>query len=173
MPKIDRLDALEIRSPCPVAWDSMTGDDRSRFCATCKLHVFDLGGLTSAEALDLISSKEGRLCLRFFRRADGRVLTRDCAPLRAARARKAAAVAIAASLLLAAYASGVKGGTDVRARPAPSALAAICSTSSRAAFSSHAIAALRASPFYDCAPFAAVVDWIDATLNPTPVMGIY
>lgn len=57
----------------------MQGDDKKRFCAQCKLHVHNLSGLSADEALDLLrASRQGRLCVRLFRRADGTVLTRDC-----------------------------------------------------------------------------------------------
>jgi hypothetical protein len=36
------LDRIEIASPCTVEWDSMTGDDRSRFCGQCKLNVYNI-----------------------------------------------------------------------------------------------------------------------------------
>ena len=56
----------------------MEGDDRARFCGQCRKHVFNLSVMTCAEAEALIREKEGRLCGRFYRRRDGRVLTADC-----------------------------------------------------------------------------------------------
>jgi hypothetical protein len=82
----------------------MSGDDRARFCADCKLHVYNLSAMSREEALDLISRTEGRLCIRLYRRPDGTVLTRDCpVGLRAVRLRTARAarrVAAAIALLL-------------------------------------------------------------------------
>jgi len=73
------LDSLRIASPCTADWAAMTGDDKKRFCAQCKLHVHDLSAMTSDEAMALLrSAGQGRTCVRFHRRADGRVLTRDC-----------------------------------------------------------------------------------------------
>lgn len=72
------LDGISIASPCTADWNQMQGDDRRRFCASCKLHVHDLSGMTANEALALLQKGEGRTCVRFFRRADGTVLTRDC-----------------------------------------------------------------------------------------------
>jgi hypothetical protein len=56
----------------------MTGDDRIRHCAECQLNVYNLSDMTRAEAEELIARREGRLCVRFFRRADGTIITRDC-----------------------------------------------------------------------------------------------
>ena len=56
----------------------MKGDDRVRFCASCKLSVYNLSRMSRAEAEQLVETQEGRLCVRFYRRQDGTVLTRDC-----------------------------------------------------------------------------------------------
>jgi hypothetical protein len=56
----------------------MHGDDRVRFCSRCSLHVYNLSALTRDAAEALVNEKEGRLCTRFYRRADGAVLTADC-----------------------------------------------------------------------------------------------
>lgn len=94
------LDQITIASPCAADWHDMQGDDRRRFCAQCKLHVHDLRAMTRDEAEALLQAAgQGRVCVRLHRRADGRVLTRDCPVglrqrLRAAWAR-AAALALA------------------------------------------------------------------------------
>jgi hypothetical protein len=72
------LDNVRVASPCPASWENMTGDDRIRYCEECKLNVYNLSDMTRAEAERLISGREGRLCVRFYRRADGTVLTQDC-----------------------------------------------------------------------------------------------
>src|SRR5262245_21414478 len=73
------LDSLRIASPCTADWAAMTGDDQKRFCAQCKLHVHDLSAMSGDEAMAFLrGAGEGRVCVRFHRRADGRVLTRDC-----------------------------------------------------------------------------------------------
>lgn len=56
----------------------MYGDARKRFCGDCKLNVYNLSDMTRDEAEALIMNAEGRLCVRFYRRRDGTVLTRDC-----------------------------------------------------------------------------------------------
>jgi hypothetical protein len=56
----------------------MAGDDHARHCPECDRFVYNLSALSAAGALALIREKEGDLCARFFRRADGTVLTADC-----------------------------------------------------------------------------------------------
>ena len=57
----------------------MKGDERRRFCASCKLHVHDISAMTREQALAFLASVgQGRACVRLFRRSDGTVLTRDC-----------------------------------------------------------------------------------------------
>jgi len=72
------LDNIRVASPCSANWDEMFGDDRKRFCGDCKLNVYNLSNMTRRQAESLIISSEGRLCVRFFRRADGTVLTKNC-----------------------------------------------------------------------------------------------
>ena len=82
------LDNIRIASPCNADWDQMFGNDRARFCGQCKLNVYNLSAMTREEAELLIGRTEGRLCVRYFRRADGSVMTRDCpVGLRAIRRR--------------------------------------------------------------------------------------
>lgn len=99
------LRGLRVASPCSADWDSMAGTDRVRACADCQLNVYNLSAMTAREARVLIRESEGRLCVRFYRRADGTVLTRDC-PASASDAvterRRGAAVALALATLFAA-----------------------------------------------------------------------
>lgn len=74
----DYLDRIPTAAPCGTDWDDMTGDDRVRRCPTCSNSVFNLAGLGSAEARDLLEENEGRLCVRYYRRSDGTVLAGDC-----------------------------------------------------------------------------------------------
>ena len=72
------LNNIKIASPCSADWNEMIGDERSRFCGDCNLNVYNLSGMTEREAENLLINSEGRLCVRFYRRADGTVLTKDC-----------------------------------------------------------------------------------------------
>jgi hypothetical protein len=56
----------------------MYGDDQKRFCKECKLNVYNLSGMTREDAERLVTNAEGRLCVRFYRRADGTIITQDC-----------------------------------------------------------------------------------------------
>lgn len=79
MPKFDSpLNRVHIASPCAADWNEMYGDQRKRFCGDCNLNVYNLSGMTRSEAEALIMNAEGRLCVRFYRRADGSVITNDC-----------------------------------------------------------------------------------------------
>jgi len=72
------LDNIRIASPCSADWNAMNGDERKRFCGDCKLHVYNLSGMTRYDAENLLRLSEGRLCVRYFKRPDGTILTKDC-----------------------------------------------------------------------------------------------
>ncbi len=73
------LGVLKIASPCSEKWSRMTGDDRVRFCGKCQLKVYDFTRMDTEEVRALLRANEGRrVCARFFKRRDGRVMTRDC-----------------------------------------------------------------------------------------------
>ncbi len=82
------LHHVQVASPCKADWDQMIGDGRTRFCGQCNLNVYNLSGMTSDEAEGLITRTEGNLCVRFYRRRDGSIITQDCPiGLRAAHTR--------------------------------------------------------------------------------------
>jgi hypothetical protein len=82
------LDRVRIAAPCKADWEEMVGTDRVRFCGQCNLNVYNLSSMTKPEAESFISRNEGRLCIRFYRRGDGSILTRNCpVGLRAIRRR--------------------------------------------------------------------------------------
>jgi hypothetical protein len=106
------LDNLRIASPCAQSWEEMEGDERVRFCWRCEKNVYNLSALTREEAERLVFEREGRMCARFYRRADGTILTSDCPPgRRRSLARR----------WVAALAAGVLAVLGVRSLPAPSA----------------------------------------------------
>ena len=72
------LENLKVASPCSQDWDTMIGTERRRYCGECWLNVYNLSGMSRPEAENLIMNAEGRLCIRFFKREDGTVLTQDC-----------------------------------------------------------------------------------------------
>ena len=120
---LDLLDSIRMASPCPVPWDDMEGDDRTRFCRHCQLKVHNISAMTREEALRLVTAAEGRLCASFYRRADGTVMTKDCpVGLAATRARAIAAVrrivAAAALVVGAGVTLGLGKGPAMRLRQA-------------------------------------------------------
>ncbi|UQA60968.1 hypothetical protein [Polyangium aurulentum] len=84
--KFPLLSNLHVASPCNMDWNGMVGDDRVRFCGSCQKNVYNVSALKAEEAEALLSSKEGKPCVRMFKRADGTVLTSDC-PVGARRVR--------------------------------------------------------------------------------------
>jgi len=95
---------VRVAAPCKADWDQMIGTDQVRFCGQCNLNVYNLSGMTRDQAESVIAANEGRLCVRFYRRRDGSIITQDCpVGLRALRSRisywtKAVAAAVLAFL---------------------------------------------------------------------------
>lgn len=119
------LDDLRIAAPCDAAWAEMRGDDRSRLCEKCEKHVFDLSSMTRAEAEALVLAKEGKLCVRYYQRADGTILTADCPDGLARRRRRRRVVAIAFGAASAVIAGGgvLAGGAMRMGAPARTPIA--------------------------------------------------
>lgn len=72
------LDDIRVASPCHERWDAMTGDEQARHCGSCNKNVYNLSAMTREAAEALVREKEGKLCVRYYRRADGTILTADC-----------------------------------------------------------------------------------------------
>lgn len=72
------LQRISIASPCHVDWDSMTGDERKRFCGACKLNVYNISEMSTQDAANFIRQSEGRTCVRFYQRKDGTIITDNC-----------------------------------------------------------------------------------------------
>lgn len=94
------IHGIHVATPCHESWERMTGDDKSRFCDSCKLNVYNISSMSLEEAEQLIIAKEGKLCVRFYRRSDGTILTKDCPKgLKLVRDRLLRTVAACATLL--------------------------------------------------------------------------
>jgi len=93
------LESVSVASPCHADWDAMRGDERARFCPSCAKNVYNLSAMTTVEAQSLIAEKEGHLCIRFFQREDGTMLTADCPVGAAAWKEKSPAFALWASVM--------------------------------------------------------------------------
>jgi hypothetical protein len=103
------LDNIHVASPCPANWNEMYGNERKRFCGDCKLNVYNLSDMTRQEAENLLLNSAGRLCVRFFRRTDGTVLTKNCPVGWQAVKRRVSIVATAAFSVFAGLFTGVVG----------------------------------------------------------------
>jgi hypothetical protein len=73
-----KLNNVRVAAPCPADWDSMYGNERVRFCEQCQLNVYNLSEMSRVEAEQLIGRADGRLCVRYYRRRDGSILTQNC-----------------------------------------------------------------------------------------------
>ena len=74
------LNNVRVASPCTENWNDMHGSDRVRSCERCQKTVYNLSEMTAREAAEFVrraQSAEGRVCVRFYRRADDTVITRD------------------------------------------------------------------------------------------------
>jgi hypothetical protein len=145
---LDILARVHVASPCPVKWGEMrpVGEgDRVRHCDQCHLNVHNFSAMTRAEVESRLLNKQGRLCGRFYRRADGTMLTKDCpAGLAAVRAR----MARAASRIAAALAFLVSGSVLLAGRGR--------------------------EPLRDMEPFASLVRWLNpqGVVNPPVQMQV-
>lgn len=59
------------------SWDAMRGNAKSRHCEACDKQVHSFASMTASEIEKLLVEKEGRLCARIVRNADGLIETRD------------------------------------------------------------------------------------------------
>ena len=103
------LDDVRVAAPCPASWEAMQGDERVRFCPQCKLNVYNLSGMSRREAEELVRSRVGRLCIRFYRRADGTLLTDNC-PVGLRAARRKLALLLGAAAFVFAWGAGASRG---------------------------------------------------------------
>jgi hypothetical protein len=107
------LDNVRVAAPCSSDWNQMVGSERVRFCAQCNLNVYNLSSMKRSEAEALISNVEGQLCVRYYRRPDGTILTNNCpVGLSAIRRRVSRAATAALSAVLGFFAGlGIYAGT--------------------------------------------------------------
>jgi hypothetical protein len=63
---------VTLDTPCTIDWQSMTGDNKRRFCGLCKKNVHNLSGLTQKEAHAFLKDKD-TLCVRYVPQTNGNV----------------------------------------------------------------------------------------------------
>lgn len=123
MPKVSTtiLDRISIPSPCSADWDEMTGNEQVRFCLHCSKQVNNLSQMTRKKALELVARSKGRLCVRYYRRPDGRVQTNGTTDNRLYQIkRRASLLATGAFTAVLGLASGVAAQTAAPAEQAAS-----------------------------------------------------
>lgn len=100
--RLPMLDQLRVATPCPAKWDDMVGDERKRFCLSCDKNVFNISALTREEAEQFLLQNTGvEVCVRYYQRADGTIMTSDCGVGVARKRRRKVALAVAGAGALA------------------------------------------------------------------------
>jgi hypothetical protein len=142
----DLLAEIRVASPCEASWDEMGGSDQVRFCRQCRKNVYNLSGMSRGDAAALVREKEGRLCVRFYRRRDGTMLTDNC-PVGLRTARR----------WLLAQIGAVAGTFGLLGLLAP-------------LVSADGFQRLRHSPMGQVGPLRILFDWLDP-MPPSGIMG--
>lgn len=100
------LDQVRVASPCKAEWNEMLGDERVRFCLGCEKNVYNLSSMQKEDAEALLRERLGNeLCVRFYQRADGTILTQDCPEGVKKKRRKKLVLAVAGAGAMAAAAA--------------------------------------------------------------------
>jgi hypothetical protein len=68
---------LTIATPCKMRWEEMTGNARVRHCGACRLDVYNVSEMRTAE-VEALFQPGGRVCVRMYQRPDGTVVSGDC-----------------------------------------------------------------------------------------------
>ncbi len=89
------LPAVPLAFNCPASWDRMRGSDQVRHCSHCNRKVYNLSEMTRFEAKALVMREERHLCVRYYLRPDGNIMTKDCG--RAVRMRIRVTTALASA----------------------------------------------------------------------------
>lgn len=77
MTKKQSIDSISIPKPCAEPWDNMHGSDLKRFCGSCQKDVFNLSSMSRRKANRLIRKSGGRICVRYARLPNGKMVTTD------------------------------------------------------------------------------------------------
>ena len=100
------LDQVRVASPCKADWNEMLGDERVRFCLGCEKSVYNLSAMQKDDAEALLRERLGNeLCVRFYQRTDGTILTQDCPVGVKKKRRKQLVLAVAGAGAMAAAAA--------------------------------------------------------------------
>lgn len=63
---------------CPLPWQNMNGDERSKFCSQCGHHISNISLLSHQERLALLErARVSRVCGTYYVRLSGELVTQD------------------------------------------------------------------------------------------------
>jgi hypothetical protein len=105
-----RLRQLAVRNNCTVDWNGMRGDDAARFCGSCKNTVYNLSAMSEQAVEELIDRSEG-ICVRYYYRPDGTIVTSACGPT-TRRSSSVAAAGVAGALVYTSAFVGISAALD-------------------------------------------------------------
>ncbi|MBX9937963.1 MAG: hypothetical protein K2Y32_01855 [Candidatus Obscuribacterales bacterium] len=74
----EALFGIKLDYNCPLSWKDLDGNEQVRNCRRCKQNVYNLSMMTRDEAYRFIKETEGKECVAFYQRRDGKLITRDC-----------------------------------------------------------------------------------------------
>ena len=106
MTKKKFLDSVDIKSPCNQSWDEMFGNDEVRFCSHCAKNVHNISAMNRKKAEYLIKKSEGKLCIRYVKTPQGKLITAPPTLTKITRRATIAASVLATSLTLSTMAYG-------------------------------------------------------------------
>ena len=114
MTKKHFLDKMEVQSPCNESWDEMIGNDEVRFCSHCAKNVHNISAMTRNKAEELIEKSNGKLCIRYVKNPNGKLITAPPVLTKITRRATIAASVLATSLTLSTmvYSQGTRVPTD-------------------------------------------------------------
>lgn len=67
MTKKSFIDSVKVGEPCSEKWENMRGTESVRFCSHCAKDVKNLSAITRKEALCLVRSSHGNICIRYIK----------------------------------------------------------------------------------------------------------
>lgn len=65
MSEKSQIDKVKVLEPCHESWDEMLGNERVKLCSHCTKHVTNISTLTRKEAMRLVNSSDGSICIRY------------------------------------------------------------------------------------------------------------
>ena len=77
MAKKSFLDSIQSPAPCSKEWNEMIGNERVRFCGVCAKNVYNLSAMPRKEARKFVARNAEKVCIRYVRLPNGKVLTAD------------------------------------------------------------------------------------------------